>query len=962
MTPPDRWREVERIYEQAWMRPEDQRAGFLHEACGSDEALRLEVESLLAHEAGAAGFMSRPAVAANPSLVTSPPLIGRQLGPYTIQAQIGVGGMGEVYRARDTRLGRDVAIKVLPYQWLADSERRARFEREARLLASLNNPHIAAIYGIEQADRVPALVLELVEGPTLADRLTRGALPIKEALKVATQIADALEAAHEKGIVHRDLKPANIKFAATGVDRGLSAADPRDGIVKVLDFGLAKVTSDDSVGSDRSQSPTGSIDGTREGRILGTAAYMSPEQARGQRVDKRTDIWAFGCVLYEMLTGRVAFAGATVTDTLAAILEREPDWKAFPAATPTNVRKLLRRCLEKDAKHRLHDMGDARLDLEDALKDPVDAAVVRTPTAVHTTRERLLWVTALLSAVAAGAAGSVWYMSRSPRVPAELRLEVTTPPTSDPFSLAVSPDGKALVFVATSDGRPKLWLRTLDTVSLRPLAGTDDASRPFWSPDSRSIGFFANFKLKRFDLDSGSVRVLGTGNGGGAWSREDLILFGITPDGPFQRISANGGEPSEVLKPSPQANVLELPVFLPDGRHFLFHASGTEPGIYVGSLGPSEPPKRILNARAATYASSGHLLFVREGTLFAQVFDPVRLELTGNSMTIAERLVTPPYGGGMPFSTSASGPIAYRTGSSGQPSSQFVWFDRSGRVLQTIEGFEGGGHSSSLSPDGRWLATSRSVGGASATSTDIWLLDLNTGVPSRFTFDEAFDVTPVWSADGRRLAFSSNRRGTFDVYVKPSSGAEEERLLADGEAGNPTDWSPDGRFLLYARQRVMFRDDIWALPMDGDRRAFPVVETPFHDENGQFSPDGKWIAYQSDQSGQLEIYVQPFSGPGPKTRISSEGGVQARWRYDGKELFYLASDNRLMAVPIRLDSDRVDIGTPMPLFAPGLNGPIARSPYARHYMVSRDGQRFLVNTIKEVTLPITVILNWKPTR
>ena len=340
----------------------------------------------------------------------------------------------------------------------------------------------------------------------------------------------------------------------------------------------------------------------------------------------------------------------------------------------------------------------------------------------------------------------------------------------------MSPDGEALVFIATSDGKPKLWLRTLQAVSARPLAGTDDAMRPFWSPDSGSIGFFADFQLKRIDLDSGSVRVLGAGNGGGAWNPDDTILYGNTPDGPLQRISASGGMPTAVVKPSPQVSVLEAPVFLPDGRHFLFHASGTESGIYVGALGASEPAKRILDARAATYASSGHLLFVRESTLFAQAFDPVRLELTGDSIPVTERIVTSSYGGGMPFSASVSGPIVYRTGPSTLPGSQFVWFDRSGRALETIDGFENGGHNFSLSPDGQRLAISRNVGGdATATSTDIWLFDRNRRIPNRFTFNKAFDVTPVWSPDGRRIAFSSNRRGTFDPYVKPVSGAEEER-------------------------------------------------------------------------------------------------------------------------------------------------------------------------------------------
>jgi serine/threonine protein kinase/Tol biopolymer transport system component len=966
-----RWNTVDGLFEAALERTPAKRTAFLREACAGNETLRQEVESLLAHASGAKDFLERPAVA----LVGPPPteerqsLVGRQFGSYRIVSLLGTGGMGEVYRAHDTTLGRDVAIKKLPPLFTTDPERRARFDREARLLAALNHPQVAAIYGIEDIDGTPALILELVDGDTLAARIAKGPIPVREALTLARQIAEALEAAHEKGIVHRDLKPANIKITPYGV-------------VKVLDFGLAKLSAGGTgeagpageagraaehvaqgfSPADLTNSPT-FTHGTRDGVILGTAAYMSPEQARGKHVDKRTDVWAFGCVLYEMLAARTAFPAATVTDTLAAILDREPDWTALPVATPASIRKLLRRCLEKDVARRLHDVADARLEIEDAINEPAGAVAVGAPTPpVRGARVRLAFVGALMGTVAAATAGGLWYGSRVPLVPPELRLEITTPPTADPFSLAMSPDGQALVFVATSDGNQKLWLRTLQTVSLRPLTGTDGALRPFWSPDGQSIGFFANFQLKRIDLDSGSVRVLGRGNGGGAWNG-DTILFGMAPDGPLRRVSAGGGEPTEVVKPTPQANVLELPVFLPDGRHFLFHASGMEPGIYVGSLEASGAPKRILDARAASYAPSGHLLFVREGTLFAQAFDPVRLELTGDPITIAERIITPSFGGGMPFSASVSGPIVYRTGPS-TLRSQFVWFDRSGRTLQTIEGFESGVHHSSLSPDGRRLATSRNardVGGVSATSTDIWLFDLDRAVPSRFTFDEAFEVTPIWSPDSRRVAFGSRGRDTDGVYVKAVSGGEDERLLmGDAQTGPPSDWSPDGRFILFARQHGPFRDDIWALPVDDVGKPFPVVETPFHEENGQFSPDGRWIAYQSTESGQLEIYVQRFRGPGPKTRISSDGGVQARWRHDGKELYYLAPDNRLMAVPIlRLDSDRVDIGTPIPLFGP--IGPVSyRAPYARHYTVSRDGQRFLVSTVKEVTLPITVVLNWKP--
>jgi dipeptidyl aminopeptidase/acylaminoacyl peptidase len=401
-------------------------------------------------------------------------------------------------------------------------------------------------------------------------------------------------------------------------------------------------------------------------------------------------------------------------------------------------------------------------------------------------------------------------------------------------------------------------------------------------------------------------------------------------------------------------------VFLPDGRHFLFYASGREPGIYVSLLGASESPKYLLDALAATYTSSGHLLFVRQGTLFARAFDEQRLQLTGDLLTITESIAVRSIPGAAALSASASGLIAYRTVAS-TLSSQFVWFDRSGRMLESVEApSESGGLSSSLSPDGRRLAITRNI---SAAAADIWVLDLNRGVPSRLTFDKAFDLTPVWSPDGRRIAFGSNRRGTFDPYVKLASATEEEELLvSDVEAGPPSDWSQDGRFILYARQRGPDRDDIWALPLEGGRKPFPVVETTFNEENGQFSPDGKWIAYQSDESGSVEIYVQPFPGPGPRIRISGAGGVQARWRNDGKELFYLAPDDRLMGVPIQLDVAGVDVGTAMPLFAPNLrsNNVPPRAHYARHYMVSPDGQRFLVNVAREATLPITLVLNWKP--
>jgi eukaryotic-like serine/threonine-protein kinase len=879
---------------------------------------------------------------------------GTRVGPYEVIALLGQGGMGEVYRARDAKLNRDVAIKILPRPFVADAERLTRFEREARTLASLNHPHIGAIYGLENVDGTPALVLELVEGPTLADRLAKGPLPLREALTIAGQIADALEAAHERGIVHRDLKPANIKVTPAG-------------IVKVLDFGLARPAAGGSgaAGADITQSPTVTIGGTHEGVILGTAAYMSPEQAQGQVADSRSDIWAFGVVLYEMLTGKQGFSGRTTVEVLSNVLKTDLDWTELPVSTPPAVRSLLQRCVQKERSRRLRDIADARFQIEEALNEPAGAASVRASAPARHTRERLLWLAGMF-AVAAGAAGIARYAGGRQAQAQEVRLEINTPPTTDPISLAISPDGRQLIFVATSDGKSRLWLRPLDGGAARPLSGTENARFPFWSPDGRSVGFSANAQLKRVDIDSGAVRVLAAGGAlGAAWNPDGTILFSLDPDSPLFRVSADGGEPVAVTQVNAQTANHRFPQFLPDRRHFFFYATGTAPGIYVGQLGPSDTPRRILDAQAATYASSGHVLFIRQGTLFAQAFDPVRLELAGSPTAVAEQVIVSQEPGVAALSASAAGPIVYRTGPP-RTQSQFSWFDRSGNVLETVTGSDiGDGYNSSLSPDGRRLAMSRFTGATVGGTTDIWLLDLRRGVPSRFTSDPAFDLQPVWSPDGSRIAFNSNRRGQFDVYVKPAAGSGSDELLVGTEDTNdaPSDWSADGRFLLYARTPLKpgSHSHIWAVPLEGDRKPFPVVETTFDEGNGQFSPDSRWIAYQSNESGRDEIYVQPFPGAGHKTLISSGGGVQVRWRQNGQELFFLAPDNRLMAVPIRLDAERdsAEVGTPVSLFTTHVAGGFQYYG-ARSYMADRDGQRFLIDTLKEVTFPITVVLNWKP--
>jgi serine/threonine protein kinase len=874
-------------------------------------------------------------------------VIGREIGAYRVVSLLGHGGMGEVYRAHDVKLDRDVALKVLPDSFAREPERLARFEREARLLAALNHPNIAAIYGFESSGDVPALVLELVEGPTLADRLRDGPIPIAAALAMARQIAEALESAHEKGVVHRDLKPANIKIA------------PGD-LVKVLDFGLAKLANapdaTDGRSSAFSESPTFTAVVSR-GVILGTAPYMSPEQARGLPVDKRTDVWAFGCVLYEMLTRRPAFAGRTTTDVIAAIVDRDPDWAALPQATPLRICDLVRRCLSKDMKQRLHDIADARIEIEDALAHP--RAGVVAPMMVRP-RERLAWVTAVALLAAAAGAALIW--NRPARALPETRLEITTPPTTDPVSLAISPDGQQIAFVATSNGKPHLWIRSLDSVSARPLAGTESAYYPFWSPDGRSIGFFADSRLKRVDVDAGSVQILATATAGrsGVWTEDGVIYF-APQAGPVYRMPAAGGP--RVSLPTFDASPTNgrFPRLLPGGRHFLFYALGTPQvqGVYAGRLDAPES-RRVLEADAGAVYALGHVFFVRQGTLFAQRFDVDRLELDGNPGPIASNVAVGE--GSIPaLSTSASGMIVFRTGSSGLVR-QLAWFDRSGKESGRPADRSDTTWGPWLSPDGRTVALSRSIDG----NSDVWLLDLQRGAMRRFTSDAASEHSAIWSPDGNRIAFSSNRSGFYNIYVKAASGTGPEELLATEAPQNvtdrlPSDWSPDGRYLLYRTQSAKTRYDLWAWPLDGGTKSFPVAQTDADDRDGQFSPDGKWVAFESDESGRFEIYLQRFPGPGTKWPISTNGGAQVNWSKDGAEIFYISLDGQLMAVRVRLDADRqtVEADAPVSLFATQVGNPV--SVFRQQYVTSADG-RFLMNTLVEDdrAAPITIIQHWKP--
>jgi Tol biopolymer transport system component len=834
--------------------------------------------------------------------------------------------MGEVYRARDTKLGRDVALKILPDAFATDPERLARFEREAKTLAALNHPNIGAIFGFEESDDIKALVLELVAGPTLADRITQGPIPLDEALPLAKQIAEALEAAHEKGVIHRDLKPGNIKITPAGV-------------VKVLDFGLARaVPGSGELAAKPSLSSV--LSDTRAGVIVGTAAYMSPEQAQAKPVDRRSDIWAFGCVLYEMLTGKRAFDGESVPDILSRVLQREPDWTFLPTGLPTRIRELLELCLEKNIKKRRQSAGDVRIDIEQALKGSREDARVRPTQSARS--QRLAWIVAALFAVF-GVLAIVWSLRRATERP-EMRVQIVTPTPAGAYAL--SPDGRHIAFVASGS----LWLRAVDTTDAQPIAGTDGADGPFWSPDSRSIAFFVSGKLFRVEIAGGPPRLLTNAPSprGGTWNADGTILFG-TASSPLMRVAASGGDPTAVTRIDPPQTIHGVPYFLPDGRHFVFYANAPQSmaGTYLGSLDGQESKRLTETGSRAEFLQPDLLVYLWEGALIGRRLDIRRAELIGDPVTIAD---PEPNNVIANFSVSASGHVAYRMSAG----TRLTWFDRSGSPLGVVGEPRMGAGYPELAPNEQRVAIVRGL------NADIWLIDLVRGGLTRLTTDAKDDLPSVWSPDGTRLAFASDRTGVYNLYVKQSNGLGQDKRLRESSNFNvPQDWSRDEKFLLYYEITRTTARDLWALDMTGiDRKPLIVANTVSDERTGQFSPDSHWVVYETNATGRNEIVVQSFPEPVDKLQVSSGGGIQPRWSADGKELYYIGSDRKLMAVSVTSRGNTLAITKPVVLFQTRILA--GEAPFKQQYAVSRDG-RFLINHVEQSTpSPITVILNWKP--
>lgn len=860
---------------------------------------------------------------------------GFRLGPYEILAPIGAGGMGEVYKARDTRLDRNVAIKVLSSSLSEDPKVKQRFEREARTISNLSHPNICALHDVGHQQDIDFLVMEYLEGETLANRIAKGPLPLDQVLQYGIQIADALDKAHRQKIIHRDLKPQNIMITKSGI--------------KLLDFGLAKWSVSKTAGAE-SEIPTKEHSLTADGRLVGTLQYMAPEQVEGKEVDERVDIFAFGATLYEMITGQRLFGGTSQASLIASILSTDPK----PLTTsPPLLDYIIRKCLAKNPDERWQCAHDLSTQLKWIANSTSQPAVTIQKEKRTRWYERLAWI-AVIAALAV-----LVFQYASKRPPEILPISLTiSPPQNSVFdsTIAVSPDGRRLAFVAIdSSGKNQIWIRNLDSLNNRALSGTDGAEYPFWSPDGNELGFFADEKLKKITISGEETETLcdAAHPHGGTWGKNDVILFSAKAGASVYRISSKGSTATAVTSPTQSEASYRFPSFLPDQQHFVFYAINnniTESGVYVGSLNSKETHRLVVSDSGGVYIN-GHLIYERAGTLWGQAFDADHLKITGEAFPISEKLWYNALITGLSAFSAGNDVLSFRSG--GVQKTRFVWFDRTGKELEEVA-IPGVYFEPSLAPDEKHISLSAMY--FQNVMSDVYTLDLLRGTFTRFTFEPEAELTSLWSPDGKYIVYSSFPEG--GIFKKLANGTgTAELLLKLSIFGIPEDWSLDGRYVSFSKLDFKtFTSDVWILPMDGSRKPFPYLETKYFENDSQIAPNGKWLAYTSDESGRSEVYVQSFPVPGNKVQISTSGGVCSKWRRDGKELFYVSPDKKIMSVTIN-DGPNFEPGVPKVLF----QTQIASTMESRnHYVVTSDGQRFLINTqLKEIaTAPINVVVNW----